>query len=568
MGLILKYIWPHRFHFILAFLVKFLGTMMDLMIPWILANIIDNIIPLKSKTLILLWGFVMIICAFVGLSANITANRLTSKSAILFARDLRNQVFDKVLLLSCRQIDSVSVPSLISRISTDTYNLHQFVSLMQRMGSRAPIMLVGSIIMTLALDLKLALIMIAMLPIVFLTVTVVTKKGIPLFNESRKKTDEFTRTVRENITGARVIKAFAKAASEEEKFDKINTDLKKNNTKAETLMAFSNPLINLCLNLGIVFVILFGAVLVNAGYSKPGIIIAFMSYFSLLVTALLTVTRTFIMSSKSIASANRLKEIMDFPIDEKRKEAAGKTSTEYYVEFENVSFSYVKKTDNLKNVSFKLKKGETLGIIGGTGSGKTTLINLLLGLYPADRGTVKINGVNVADIPSDILYEKIGVVFQDDILFQKSIRENIDFNRGLPKEEIAFAARCAQAADFIESKDHAYESQVAIRGKNLSGGQRQRLLIARALANNPWILILDDSLSALDYKTDSMLRNDMNTHFKDTTKIIVAQRINSVMQSDHIMVMAEGEIAAYGTHEELLKISDFYQTIYRSQAEA
>lgn len=568
MRFIVKYIWPHKFHFGLAFFVKFSGTMMDLMIPWILANIIDNIIPLKSKTLILVWGFAMIICAFIGLFANIIANRLTSKSAILFARDLRNNVFDKVLMLSCKQIDSISVPSLISRISTDTYTLHQFVSLMQRMGSRAPIMLVGSIIMTMALDLKLALIMITMLPIVFLIVTVLTKKGIPLFDNTRKKTDIFTRTIRENITGVRVIKAFAKAGFEEEKFNKINTDLKRNNIKAEELMAFSNPLINLCLNFGIVLVILFGAVLVNAGYGKPGIIIAFMSYFSLLVSALLTVTRTFIMSSKSIASAKRLKEIMDLPVDEKIDKADGKTDTEYFVEFEHVSFSYIKKTDNLKNVSFKLKRGETLGIIGGTGSGKTTLINLLLGLYQADCGTVKINGIHIQNIPSDILYEKIGVVFQDDLLFQKSIKENIDFSRGLSEENIAFAAKCAQAVDFIETKDHTYDHQVAIRGRNLSGGQRQRLLIARALASTPRLLVLDDSLSALDYKTDAMLRNGINTHFKETTKIIVAQRINSIMHSDHIMVLEEGEIAAYGTHEELLASSRFYQTMYKSQIEA
>lgn len=567
MRFIIKYVSIHKFYFILAFIIKFLGTTMDLIIPWILAHIIDYIVPLGKITLIIYWGIAMVLCALFGLFANIIANRLTSKSAILFIRDLRMDVFQKILSLSCEQIDQISIPSIISRISMDTYNLHQFVSLIQRMGSRAPILLIGSIIMSLTLDAKLALIMILMLPIIFIIVIIITKKGVPLFNESRKHIDIFTRSIRENITGTRIIKAFVKGSYETNKFNKVNIELKKSNIKAESLMALSSPLINLCLNVGIVFVILFGAILVNKGYSRPGTIIAFISYFSILVTALLTVTRTFIMSSKSIASSNRLKEIMDLTSDKKVINSEKGIDREPHIEFENVSFSYVKKVDNLRNISFKLKKGDTLGIIGSTGAGKTTLINLLLALYKADKGSVKINGTNINDIPSDILYNKFGIVFQDDILFEKSIKDNISFGRKIKEEEIAFAARCAQLIEFIENKEDKFEYKVAIRGKNLSGGQKQRLLIARALASYPEILIFDDSLSALDYKTDSLLRNEIKEHYKNTTKIIIAQRISSIMDADHIMVLNEGEVMGYGTHKELIRTSDLYKKIRNSQTE-
>lgn len=538
---------------------------MDLLLPWILAHIIDDVVPLNSVNLVLRWGIAMIICAIIGVLTNVVANRMASKVAMLSARELRYNLFEKVNLLSCKQLDDMSIPSIISRLTSDTYTIHNYIGMMQRLGTRAPILLIGGIVMTLTLEPKLAVVLIALLPFMGIVIYKVTKTGVPLFAVARKSVDNLVSSVRENITGVRIIKALSKTEYEKERFDKINKQLIEKEQKAENTMAITNPTMNWFLNIGMTAVILIGAFLVNSGTSQAGKIIAFMSYFTIILNAMMSVTRIFVRSSKAIASADRLDEILNLPQDLTVSNVVDYKDNDCHIEFDDVSFSYHKKEANTKNISFKLKKGETLGIIGGTGSGKTTIINLLMRLYDVDKGAVRINGRNVKTIPAQELHQMFGVVFQDDVIFADTIKENIDFGRILDEKDIEISSEYSQAIEFVDSLPDGFDHKLTIKGANLSGGQKQRVLISRALAGSPEILILDDSSSALDYKTDSLLRKNLKENFGETTSVIIAQRISSIMNSEHILVLHEGEILGYGTHQELLKNCEMYREISLSQ---
>ncbi|MEG1964558.1 MAG: ABC transporter ATP-binding protein [Oscillospiraceae bacterium] len=565
MKLIFRYIKPYKLKMLFIFITKFLGTIMDLLLPWILAHIIDDVVPLNSVNLVLRWGIAMIICAIIGVLTNVVANRMASKVAMLSARELRYNLFEKVNLLSCKQLDDMSIPSIISRLTSDTYTIHNYIGMMQRLGTRAPILLIGGIVMTLTLEPKLAVVLIALLPFMGIVIYKVTKTGVPLFAVARKSVDNLVSSVRENITGVRIIKALSKTEYEKERFDKINKQLIEKEQKAENTMAITNPTMNWFLNIGMTAVILIGAFLVNSGTSQAGKIIAFMSYFTIILNAMMSVTRIFVRSSKAIASADRLDEILNLPQDLTVSNVVDYKDNDCHIEFDDVSFSYHKKEANIKNISFKLKKGETLGIIGGTGSGKTTIINLLMRLYDVDKGAVRINGRNVKTIPAQELHQMFGVVFQDDVIFADTIKENIDFGRILDEKDIEISSEYSQAIEFVDSLPDGFDHKLTIKGANLSGGQKQRVLISRALAGSPEILILDDSSSALDYKTDSLLRKNLKENFGETTSVIIAQRISSIMNSEHILVLHEGEILGYGTHQELLKNCEMYREISLSQ---
>jgi len=321
---------------------------------------------------------------------------------------------------------------------------------------------------------------------------------------------------------------------------------------------------NLCLNLGTVLVILAGAYRVNGGIMKPGVIVAFLTYVTLILNALLFISRMFINYSKASASAKRINEILNVEEELTIKDMP-RLDNGYAIEFKNVSFSYNHKESNINNISFGIKKGETLGIIGATGSGKSTIVRLLMRFYDVDQGEIRINGEDVRSIDMKILREKFGVVFQNDFISTDTLFENIRFGRNISEAEVRVAAEYARATEFIEGKTEGFQSKVAVRGADLSGGQKQRLLISRALAAHPEILILDDSSSALDYKTDALLRKELQNNFKETTTIMIAQRISSIMSADHICVLEDGQIAGYGTHEELIKSSDIYREISESQ---
>jgi ATP-binding cassette, subfamily B, multidrug efflux pump len=547
-----------------GFAVKFLATIMDLLIPWILAYLIDGIVPQGRIPLIVLWGGMMILCSIASLAFNVLANHMAEKVASGVTAKMRHDLFSKISYLSCASIDRFTIPSVISRLTSDTYNIHKMISILQRMGVRAPILLIGGMIVTLSLDKVLALVLISMLPFVTAIVFLISRKGIPLYKSLQKQVDILVRTVRENIIGIRVIKALSKTEYEKQKFDKINEEVVQKEKKAAYTMAATAPSMNFLLSVGLILVILVGAFRVDSGLTQPGRIIAFLSYFTIILNAMLAVTRIFVIYSRGSASFQRVAEVLDAR-DDLVVHAPNPIREEAHISFNNVSFSYNKKQDDLENISFAINPGETLGIIGPTGSGKSSVIRLLLRFYDVDRGDIRIRGQNINSIPFDELHKKFGIVFQNDILFADTISENIDFGRGLDEKDIMAGAQFAQAGEFIEELDDRYAHRLEIRGANLSGGQRQRLLISRALAGKPEVLILDDSSSALDYKTDASLRKAIRDHYRQTTTIIVAQRISSVRHANRILVLEEGKAAGYGSHEELLKTCLAYRKIFELQ---
>ena len=562
---LMNYLRPYIPRMTLGLIIKFSGTVAELLLPWALSYIIDSVAPKHDVNLIILWGGIMILCAAFAVITNITANRMASWVATQCTRKIRHDLFHKISYLSCAQVDYYSVPSLESRLTTDTYNVHNFISRIQRLGIRAPILLIGGILITLTLDPVLSGILILILPFLGILVYKVSRKGIPLYTHLQKGIDDMVRTVRENITGIRVIKALSKTDYEQEHFSQVNAEVSRRETTAGVSMALTNPMMNLMLNVGLTIVIIVGAYRVNAGLTETGKIIAFLSYFTTILNAMMAITRLFIMMSKGTASANRIAEILDTPADLEVK-PDDFVDNGKHIEFKNVSFAYEKSRDHhLKNISFDLKRGESLGIIGATGSGKSTIINLLMRLYDNDEGSIRISGRKVSSVPDEELHQKFGLVFQNDVLFADTIAENISFGRNLSEEEIEKAATHAQAMEFINSLEDRFQHMLTSKGTNLSGGQKQRVLLSRALAGKPEILILDDSSSALDYKTDAQLRQALKENYADTTTIIIAQRISSIYHCDKILVLEEGKSIGYGTHEELIRSCKVYQEISQSQ---
>lgn len=569
MKTVLKYLKPYTLRMVLGFTIKVLGTFMDLGLPWVLAYIIDDVIPYKKVSLILWWGLVMILLSIGARSFNITANRMAARVARNTTEKIRHDLFEKIMNLSGMQLDHFTIPSLEARMTTDTYNIHNMIGLMQRLGVRAPIILIGGIIITSTLEPVLTLVLIAVLPFLGLVVYAVSKKGIPLYLGLQKTVDKMIRIVRENITGVRVIKALSKTESEKERFSRINDEVVGKEQTAGITMAVTNPIMNLLLNFGLTFVVVVGAYRVNSGASEPGKIVAFLSYFTIMLQAVMAITRIFVVFSKASASAARIEEVLEtkeelitwgeFQAAQNEKEEAP-----YHISFEHVYFSYSNEPC-LLDMNFGIKKGGSLGIIGSTGAGKTTLINLLMRFYDVTEGRIRIDGKDLRTLDKKELRKRFGVVFQNDVLFADRVYENISLGRELSRESVLEAAEYAQAATFLEELEDCLDYKLAIKGSNLSGGQKQRLLVARALAGSPEILILDDSSSALDYKTDSLLRKAIRENYKDTTTIVIAQRISSVMKLDHILVLEEGRMAGYGSHEELLEHSEVYREIYQSQ---
>ena len=567
MRTVFQYLRPQYGRLALQLTIKFIGTITELFLPWMLSHILDDIVPQKDMVQVYIWGVFMMIAAAVALLGNVTANRMSTRISRRFTQKLRHDTYARVTYLSSRQTDSFTLPSLISRLTSDTYNVHQMVDRMQRLGVRAPILLLGGICVTFSLEPVLTLVLVATLPLLGVVVFTVSRKGIPLYVSVQEAVDSMVRKVQENMTGVRVIKALSKTEYEKGCFDEVNREVVRRDQHAGIIMATTNPVMSLLLNLGLTAVVVVGAFRVNAGVSQAGKIIAFLSYFTIVLNALLMVSRLFMIYSKGAASAKRIEEIPQTPMEPIPGDPAPRTS-QYHVEFKNVSFSYNKakgKTrDDLSDINFALKRGETLGIIGPTGSGKSTILSLLMRFYDVDSGEIRINGKRIEGIPDEELHTMFGVVFQNDFILADSIRENVDFGRGISDEDLLIAARFAQA-DFIETKEGGLSHMLTAKGSNLSGGQKQRLLIARALAGKPEILVLDDCSSALDYKTDKALRSALRQNFRDTTTIIVAQRISSILHADHILVLDSGRVIGAGTHETLLETCPDYREIYDVQ---
>jgi len=565
MQLVLRYLRPYVGRISFQFLIKFSGTITDLLLPWLLSYIIDQVIPMGSMQYVLVWGGIMILCAAATFLLNVCANRMATQISRNVTRTLRHDLFQKVTALSSRQMDFFTVPSLVSRLTADTYFVHQMVDRMQRLGVRAPILLLGGILMTLTLDPILTLVLVLTLPLLGVVIYFISAKGVPLYRTVQRCLDSLTRYVQETMTGIRVIKALSKTQYERERFDGANQALAQQEQKASSIMAISNPVMNLLLNVGLTVVIVVGAYRVNAGLTQPGAIIAFLSYFTIILNALMMVTRMFVMYSKGVASASRIQEVFQTPEEPVLAPPSPvQEASPAHIQFKNVSFSYNHIRNNLNQVSFSLQKGQTLGVIGATGSGKTTLVYLLMRLYDADSGEIRINGQDIKSIPPEILHTMFGVVFQNDFFLTDTIRANVDFGRELNDMQIMDALEAAQA-QFVKERQQGTEDPLSIRGNNLSGGQRQRLLIARALAADPPILVLDDCSSALDYRTDAELRKALHRKFTDATKVIVTQRISSIQHADEILVLEDGFVIGQGTHAQLLETCAVYRDIYQTQ---
>jgi len=547
---------------------KSIGALADLILPWIIAYMIDTTIPnlqLEQNPSLMplyLLGGLMVLIAFVGWFLNVAANRKAEMIAAITIKGLRHDLFSKIERLSSRQVDQITRPSLISRMTTDTYNMYSATASMQRLGVRAPVLLLGGILMSLLLDPVLTLIMVGMLPLIIIIVFFYSKKGIPLYSKTQGYVDQLVRKLREYISGARVVRALSMSDYEFEKFNEANKNTVDAEQKATITMSRINPLMQSVMNIGLVLVLVAGAYRIDQGVTEKGQIIAFVTYFTIILGAMMSITRIFVLSSRATASANRIDEVLNMPEDMKNGYDTIKIDPKKpIIEFKNVSFSYNQKESNLKNISFKLFQGQTLGIIGATGSGKTTIINLLMRFYDPDSGSIEFYGKNIRDIQQDDLRKRIGVVFQNDLIFADTIFGNIQFNRDvITNEDIETATRVAQA-EFIYDKENEMEHQMAQKGMNLSGGQKQRVLIARAVAGKPAIMVLDDASSALDYQTDMKMRVSLKDELKETTMIIIAQRISSLRDSHLILLIEEGQILASGTHQQLMDTCEMYQEI-------
>lgn len=561
MKTLLSYLSAYKLRMAIGFCIKAAGTLAELFLPLIMAHMIDNVAPAKDILTLSLWGAGMLACAAAGFVGNVVANRMASKVARDTTQRLRADLFSKTLRLSARQTDEATVPSLVSRLSSDTYNVHNMVGMMQRLGVRAPILLVGGVALTFMVDELLALILLAAVPVLAVIVILVSRRGIRLYDELQRRVDGMVRKVRDDHTGIRVIKALSRTQYESDSFRTVNESVVRGETRAGTTMGITGPLMNAVLNLGMAAVIFFGAYRVAAGHTMPGDIIAFTSYFTIILNAVITVSRLFVIYSKGGASAKRIAAILALP--EQLLSLPDGEREDSVLRFDNVTFSYGD-VPALHGVSFSLAKGQSLGIIGATGSGKSTVAALLLRFYDADEGRVLVDGKDVRTYELSELRARFGVVFQNDFLMAASVRENIDFERGLAQEDIERAAATARADAFI--REHGgYDAMLTARGANFSGGQKQRLLIARALAASPAFLILDDSSSALDYRTDAQLRKALPEQLPDTTIIMIAQRISSVRFADKILVLDRGEAVGFGSDEELMRTCAVYRSIYASQ---
>lgn len=561
---IFAYLKPFRLRMIVGFMIKVTGTMAELILPYILTHILENVIAEMNVSKIVFYGAVMVIFSIVACLGNIIANRMAARVTTNFSKSMRKELFTKTLYLSSADTDAFTIPSLESRITTDTYNVHNFIGMMQRMGVRAPILLIGGISLTLIMDKALALVMIATLPVIFITVYSISRKGVPLYTKVQKSVDSMVRVAREDVQGIRVIKALSKNEHENRRYDKVNSELSKQEKHAGTVMGIVNPVMTLLMNLGIAAVVAVAAVRVSKGLSSAATVIAFMQYFTLISMAMMSLSRMFVMYTKCAASANRIAEVLDTP-DKFNITEDTRSDDDIHILFDNVSFSYLGKKQNLSNISLALKKGERLGIIGATGSGKSTFIKLLLRFYEPDSGEIRINGRNITSYSREQLTSMFGVALQNDFVYADTVAENIRFGRDISEESIIRAAKTAQAHDFITATADGYSHMLSSKGTNLSGGQRQRVLIARAIASDPEILILDDSSSALDYKTDANLRRALDENMAGSTVITVAQRVSSVKSCDQIIVIDDGKVIGQGKHEWLLENCAEYREISESQ---
>ena len=545
----------------------FISTMTDLELPDLMSDIVDTGIVQGDVSYILGRGGVMLLVALLGTVCTILTSYLSSKIGMGFSRDLRKKVFEKVESFSLTEINEVGTASLITRTTNDINQVQMVVIMMMRMMLSAPLMIVGALIMALGKDVELSKVILVVIPIIIVTIAIIAKFTLPMFQKMQNKIDKLNLVVRENLTGIRVIRVFNKVEAEQERFNQASLEVSRIATMANRLMGALMPLMMLILNLSIIAVIWFGGIRINDGDLMVGDLMAFIQYLTQVMFSLLMLTMMFVLIPRAQASAVRINEVLEMksPIQEPKE--AIQPQLKGYVEFKNVSFGYEGAEEYaISNISFVAKPGEVTAIIGGTGSGKSSILNMIPRFYDAAKGEVLVDGVNVRHMNQQELRSKIGYVPQKAVLFTGTIRDNILYGKeDATDEEVSHALDIAQATDFVSKMKEGIESPISQGGTNVSGGQKQRLSIARAIVRKPEIYLFDDSFSALDFKTDAQLRAALKKETKDSTVIIVAQRVSTVMDATRILVMDEGHVVGMGTHEELLQTNEIYQQIVESQ---
>lgn len=563
-----KYLRPYKKQLIIGPIFKLLEAIFELLIPTMMVYVIDRGVKNNDRSYIIRMSLIMALIAVLGLGFALVCQYMASVASQGFGTILRNELFDKIQRLSISDFSRFSPASLTNRITNDINVLQQAVAMLIRLVIRAPFISVGSFIMAALLDLKLSLIFLAVMPLISIIIYLIMSKSIPLYRKAQKKLDALSLKVKEYLSGVRVIRAFVRTDYETKRFNELNDEYADNYVRVNKISSMLRPATSLVMNFGILAVIYFGGVRVNSNRMTQGEIIAFINYIVYILNSLIIVANLITLFTRASASGNRVSEVLsaEDSFELSCEEFEDVADPQYAVEFKNVSFSYGGKELALKDINFKLSKGGTLGIIGGTGDGKSTLIYLIIRFYDPTSGSVYIDGKNVKAYPIKELREKIGAALQKTEIFSGTIEENIQMgSAGAQHAQIRQAAKYAQAEEFINAKIDGYNTKIERGGSNLSGGQKQRLSVARALARRPEILILDDSSSALDYATDAALRKAVKEYARDMTTIIVSQRVSSVKHADLILVMNEGEIVDQGRHEDLYGKSEAYMEICESQ---
>lgn len=563
-----RFLKPYKRYVAMVLILLFLQSMAELYLPTLMSDIVDTGIVKGDTDYILKIGGFMLLVAFGSAICVILSSFLSSKVATAFGRDIRREVFVKGERFSLHEFDKIGTSSMITRTTNDVTQIQQVTVMIMRMMVSAPIMAVGGIIMALSKDKKLSLVLAVAIPLLGLVIFLVAKKAVPLFKVMQKKVDKINLVLRENLIGIRVIRAFNRIEDEKERFEEVSYDFTTTAIRVNKMMAVVMPVMMIIMNFTSIAIIWFGGLRIDTGDIQVGDMMAFLQYAMQIMFSFLMVAIMFVMIPRAEASAVRINEVLDIdPEITDTKNPKNTDGRKGYVEFKDVTFSYPgAEQPAIKDISFSVNPGETTAIIGGTGSGKSTLINLIPRFYDIQSGNILVDGVDIREMSQENLRKKIGFVPQKAVLFTGTISENIKYGKeDATEDEIKHAAEVSQASEFINNMKEGYDAVIAQGGNNVSGGQKQRLSIARALIRRPEIYIFDDSFSALDFKTDAKLRGALKGETKESTVIIVAQRVSTVMDADRIIVLDEGRIAGIGTHRELLKSCEVYKEIVSSQ---
>lgn len=563
-----RFLKPYTSYIVAVFILVFFQSISELYLPTLMSDIVNKGIVNGDTNYILKIGGLMLLVAAGGTICIVLANFLSSKAATGLGKILRNKVFSKVESFSLQEFDKIGTASLITRTTNDITQVQQVLMIMLRMMVSAPMMCIGGIIMAVSKDAGLSLVLVAVIPVLVLAIFIIARTGIPLFKAMQVKIDKLNLVVREELVGIRVIRAFNRIDHEKKRFDEANNDLTDTAIKVNKILATLMPVMMVVLNFTSIAIIWFGGIRIDNGKMQVGDLMAFIQYAMQIMFSLIMVSMMFVMIPRASASAVRINEVLDIEPEIKDAEnLKNSNSKRGYVEFKNVTFSYPgAEQPAINNISFMAKPGETTAIIGGTGSGKSTMISLIPRFYDIDSGSILIDDIDVREMSQESLRNKIGFVPQKSVIFTGSIRENIKYGKdNASDEDVKCAAETAQAMEFISNMKDGFNSIIAQGGTNVSGGQKQRLSIARALVRRPEIYIFDDSFSALDFKTDAKLRSALRKETTDSTVIIVAQRVSTVMDADRIIVLDEGEVVGMGKHKELLNDCSIYREIVASQ---